>query len=273
MQVFHIINAQNESEGGFTIEQLKALPIKPNTLVWYEGLGGWTKASELEVLKPLFAALPPPVPILPPPVPVLPPPIKIEAPKIIEEKPAPVVEKPAPVVAQNAAPQKKRGLNWLQWIGLIVLGAIGLYLSIHIIAAIIYYSTGGSSGYSSGSSSYSGGSSGYTSEQNAVRKNPISYLDIEKRFNTNKLLGGISDGFLSIYNKSNYAFDRVVLRVYYIKSDGGVHKSATVVARNIQGRGTVNEPFPNSDRGTSIRVKVQFVDCSALDIHQEYIVE
>ena len=267
MSSFYFINDRNESEGGFTIEQLQSMGIKPNTLVWCEGLENWQKAADVELLKPLFAKMPPPVPQLPPPV------IKISVPPLIEPKIVPVVQKAAPVV-QRVEPQKKGWfgrLNWLQKIGFFFLVFVGLYA---VVATIAVLSNGNTSSYKyNGGTTIEGSNSGWTAAQNSVRENPAYYVAIDKKYNANELLGGISDGFIAVSNNSDFAFDRVVMRVYYIKSDGGVHSSTTVVARNIQGRSTVNEPFPNSGRGTSVRVKIQFIDCAALDIHQEYIVE
>ncbi len=113
----------------------------------------------------------------------------------------------------------------------------------------------------------------YSLEEQNIRRNPINYINIKKKYNADKLFGGISDGLLSIKNESDFMFDRIVIKVYYIKTDGGVHKTATVVARNIQSQDRVHEPFPDSERGTSIYTKIQLIECSALDIHKEYIVE
>lgn len=51
----------DQQHGPFTLEELTAKTIRPETLVWYDGLKDWTKASELEELKHLFKATPPPL--------------------------------------------------------------------------------------------------------------------------------------------------------------------------------------------------------------------
>jgi len=49
------------STGPLSKEQLRG-KVGKHTLVWYEGLTDWTKASEIEDLKDLFLEIPPPLP-------------------------------------------------------------------------------------------------------------------------------------------------------------------------------------------------------------------
>jgi hypothetical protein len=61
---YFIIQHENQL-GPYSIEDLGLAKIDKNTLVWYEGLLDWTKASELEELKDIFvsnAKIPPPIP-------------------------------------------------------------------------------------------------------------------------------------------------------------------------------------------------------------------
>ena len=47
--------AKNEEKiGPLTLDELKKVDIKDDTLVWYEGLDDWIKAEELKELKSLF---------------------------------------------------------------------------------------------------------------------------------------------------------------------------------------------------------------------------
>jgi hypothetical protein len=52
--------------GPFPVEELRARAqagqLERSTLVWSEGMAQWQAASEVEELKPLFAAVPPPLP-------------------------------------------------------------------------------------------------------------------------------------------------------------------------------------------------------------------
>jgi hypothetical protein len=55
--------------GPFEMEDLKTQKILKDTYVWFEGIDDWTKAGEIEELKPFIIPSPPPFkkPILPPP--------------------------------------------------------------------------------------------------------------------------------------------------------------------------------------------------------------
>lgn len=55
---------ENEQKGPFTIEQLKIVVIKPDTLVWCEEFDNWKPAREIEELKKLLKKTPPPPPIV-----------------------------------------------------------------------------------------------------------------------------------------------------------------------------------------------------------------
>ena len=48
--------------GPFDLEDLKSAEIKRDTLVWFQGIKDWSKASEVSELGELFIHLPPPTP-------------------------------------------------------------------------------------------------------------------------------------------------------------------------------------------------------------------
>ena len=48
--------------GPFDLEDLKSAEIKRDTLVWFQGIKDWSKASEVSELGELFIHLPPPIP-------------------------------------------------------------------------------------------------------------------------------------------------------------------------------------------------------------------
>ncbi|TDQ15195.1 uncharacterized membrane protein YhaH (DUF805 family) [Algoriphagus boseongensis] len=51
----------NEQVGPMTLEELKNADIKPDNLIWYEGLSNWEPAGGLEELKEVFELMPPPL--------------------------------------------------------------------------------------------------------------------------------------------------------------------------------------------------------------------
>ncbi|TVQ49464.1 MAG: DUF4339 domain-containing protein [Saprospirales bacterium] len=50
MKRFFYSDGENQF-GPFTIEELKEKPIKPDTLIWYQGLEEWTAASDAALIK------------------------------------------------------------------------------------------------------------------------------------------------------------------------------------------------------------------------------
>ncbi|MNO00858.1 hypothetical protein D3C81_2208370 [compost metagenome] len=64
MQYYLAINGVQE--GPFVIEQLKneikSGKLTSSTLAWKAGMENWKEASEIEELKNLFQAIPPPLP-------------------------------------------------------------------------------------------------------------------------------------------------------------------------------------------------------------------
>lgn len=49
----------NQRIGPLTLEQLRTMPLTPETLVWHTGLPAWVKAKEMAELTDLFAPRPP----------------------------------------------------------------------------------------------------------------------------------------------------------------------------------------------------------------------
>ena len=47
--------------GPFTIEELSVKKIKKETLVWYDGLGNWVSAGNVDELKSILVSTPPPL--------------------------------------------------------------------------------------------------------------------------------------------------------------------------------------------------------------------
>lgn len=104
-------------QGPFTLEELIGKKISQATPVWYDGLGHWTSAAQLEELKPLFAAVSPPF-----------------IPKRVLPTPAAGAE------GQSSLEQdRKKGMNVLLiLVVLAVLVAIGVYFASQAAADTTY---------------------------------------------------------------------------------------------------------------------------------------
>ncbi|TRX43162.1 DUF4339 domain-containing protein [Flavobacterium restrictum] len=60
MKKYYLHNG-TESSGPFDIDELKSKKITQTTPVWFEGLEKWKTAGEIEALKTIFVAIPPPI--------------------------------------------------------------------------------------------------------------------------------------------------------------------------------------------------------------------
>ena len=58
----YFVEVKGKQKGPFTFEQLSALQINENTMVWTAGLDDWVKAIDLEELSSLVTTIPPPLP-------------------------------------------------------------------------------------------------------------------------------------------------------------------------------------------------------------------
>jgi TM2 domain-containing membrane protein YozV len=61
--------AGNDRKGPFTLEELRGQGVRPEMLVWTEGMADWQPASSVPELSPLFGPPVPPGPGFPPPPP------------------------------------------------------------------------------------------------------------------------------------------------------------------------------------------------------------
>jgi uncharacterized membrane protein YhaH (DUF805 family) len=50
-----------DKEGPVSLVELKQKDLKPNTLIWHEGLEDWAEAKNIEELKEIFELSPPPI--------------------------------------------------------------------------------------------------------------------------------------------------------------------------------------------------------------------
>ena len=72
MSMYYFVGNNGQQNGPVPAETLKDNGVTLDTLVWCEGMAGWTKVADVEELAPLFAPPAPPTPPVPP-VPPVPP--------------------------------------------------------------------------------------------------------------------------------------------------------------------------------------------------------
>lgn len=123
--------------GPFSKEELKTQNIKPDTLVWFDGLTEWKRAGELPEMKAFLPVVPPPLPVVAP-VPVPPPmpqtvvqPAPHPAPQPVEPNIQPVLftEQPRPA-------RKKYSLL------LFIFSFVGMVMSLSMIGYASFIAAG-----------------------------------------------------------------------------------------------------------------------------------
>ena len=55
---------EKEQKGPFTIDKLKTIGLKPETLVWADGFENWKQVKDVDELKIVLKKTPPPPPII-----------------------------------------------------------------------------------------------------------------------------------------------------------------------------------------------------------------
>ena len=94
MATYYIVE-NNQQAGPFTLEQLAAKGITPDTNVWTEGMANWTLASQVSELQFLFAPQTPP-----------------QTPRMPEPEPAPMYEQPSYNSSSYQSPSDPSSTKW-----------------------------------------------------------------------------------------------------------------------------------------------------------------
>jgi hypothetical protein len=250
---YFVASSSGVQTGPYTLDQLNELGITAGTLVWCEGMPTWAKAGEVPHLQQYFKkATPPPLP-------------RTEPPPI--QRPEPPRYTPTPQIEKQPKTSNKR--NMYIWLGglafvLIVIGIFAIVDS-NIRTANSYNPYSGGS-YSGGGSS--GGSSASDSRRAQVSRNIRDYVSSKISYSANPL-GGISNCKIVVKNSSEYTVDRVIIKVKYIKRDGGLYTEERVICDNIAAYGERVVYAPNSTRG--VTVQHGFTNIQALGSTTEYV--
>jgi hypothetical protein len=230
MKKYHYSDGQSQF-GPFSIDELKDLPIKRDTFVWFEGLESWTKAGEIEELKELFKSTPPPF-------------------TSSASSPPPFTQKPQNTTQQQTYQPKKTSF----FAKPLVIVAMSLFVVVVLLVAVkigtrssssssdsydesSYYDTEGSQTDESGNVDYSESSGeDYSNSSNSEQpksadelreelyaeemSNPENYLSVSYDLGY-KLLSGKDEIKGKIYNTASMAtFKDVVLTVTYSSKTG-----------------------------------------------------
>lgn len=235
----------HEQKGPFTIEELKNENIKPDTLIWFEGITEWRKASDVEVLKDLFRKGPPPLPG--------------------------AVQESTEVVNVK----KKSMLPYIIGGVVLVILIIGylMYQNSKHEAEIINVQTvldqktkeaeDQRLAQQQKESELKTANDALEAKQKKYRNGWNRYVTLTGSKYLTSGLGGISDLDLTISNSTEYPLDNVEVEVDYIKTNGGIYKTEKMAFDIIPAGTNKTLRAPNSDRGTSVKIRIQKIKGSA----------
>ncbi len=276
MKQYYIHDGQNQ-QGPFDFEQLKNIKLSRDSMVWCEGMETWKAAGEVEELKTLFAAVPPPLPQnvnVPPP---LTPP-----------------SKPESVPGKS----KKNGLLW------ILLGAgLGTVLVVVLVVFLSLKSCNSSveNGLTTDSTSVqadsaasgmlpegtpgkegaknSGTASSASNDKNALeaaqkeeeqktsyRRNWRNYVYARANYESGPF-GIVINPTVTVTNSLPYYVNEVTVTLNYILSTGGVWKTEYVKFTGLGANSSRTKNAPPTDRGTSIQARVSHISSSSLELY------
>ena len=248
------MNGQNQ-EGPFDIEQLKLLNIKKDTPIWFDGIENWTIAEKVEELKSIL-------------------PINVSPPKYVNPTQNNFSATPPNFNNssnngnqnynhQNDSPKSNLKRN------LIVSGAI--LIGLVIIGFISNNSQSNNYGGSEPSLNADGTentevSSAETERQRinaAITKKNMNYRNNWQTYltaTTNQYqyreIGGIFNLAVNFTNNTDCVMDEIKVNVNYMKDNGGIYKTESVMFYNVLPGTQQSEQAPNSDRGTSVQLEI-----------------
>jgi hypothetical protein len=89
-----------------------------------------------------------------------------------------------------------------------------------------------------------------------VRNHWPNYITFGKIDYEAHTLSGIKAFDVPIFNGTNATIDQVTIRIDYIKKGGDIHKSETIVIRNLAPKSGMNGKAPSSTRGNKVNVYI-----------------
>lgn len=230
--------------GPFSLDELKAQAIDRDALVWCEGMPEWQKAGDVEELKPLLTQIPPPLSARPASTP------------------------PPPVTPSTPSAKKgwKPGWRFYTVLALLLIaGGILMFnkLKDEAVEEVIIQQEINQS------------QEKYAKEAEAeneknkrkkyIRNNIFSFIEYKCNYDVG-VLGGLSNVQVHFYNNCEFPIDEVVIRVTYIKDNGGAAYKEDVTLSNIAAKGNAVEVAGSSARGSRVEMEIISMRSNALSL-------
>ena len=264
MKSYYLLDGETQL-GPYSLKELKAMPLTPNSKVWDQDEKDWIRAADLKELKSLFSKD-----------------ISYSNqtvfPKISSNKEESIHSK-EPVQVPRSVHQLNEPNSFrtepsdlpLQPAINPKLVAFALGLAIVIILSLINFSGGGAA-----LSTAAAGTVNVERSEKPTAKEPVLETEKSSAERKNKLFrngwrnyisheaskykirgfGGISGLVISVNNKSEKIIDEIIVNVTYFKNDGSVFEVKEITFLNIQPHSQKESKVPNTQRGTKIKTEI-----------------
>jgi hypothetical protein len=251
MRKYFIHNGVAEN-GPFSIEQLKEFPLKNDTPVWYEGLQNWTIVGNINELKSLVE------------IDALPPKFDKFTFDISNIKPPRFID-PTELNFQKPTPRKKKTTRNI----VIVLGVLSLLfmglMAFSYADSDSYYDENGNLIEINNAASIDETERNRINEELTIknrnyRNNFEKYIRVSTNQYSYNVLGGISNLDVIVFNDTEYMLNEIIVNVDYIKDNGDIYKSESIIINNIPPYQNKSVSAPESSRGTSVDVRMDGIN-------------
>ncbi|WP_207420191.1 DUF4339 domain-containing protein [Desertivirga brevis] len=253
-----------KEEGPFTLSELSTKGIKADTPIWFDGLSNWTVAALIPELETLLApkSTPPPFKQQQKAATPAPKQQKVSTPVSKREKVAPAKNNP-----EEDNKEEKSNMKIYVWVLVVTLAFFLFTITVTDDARL--------PAMSQEATPEDTNSPAKTPEQEeeqalendkmVLRNDWSSHISAKPNEYEVDKLGGISLLEVRVTNSMAYPLDEVKVEVKYIKENGDVFETEYVKIKNVPANGKASMPAPDSNRGTSVQLKIVAVQSTALN--------
>ena len=237
----YFLHDGSKQAGPFDIEELKAKNLNRDTPIWFEGLSEWTTIGNIEELKDIISATPPPF-----------------AAKITPPKPEQSVYSSSSY--EEAYPAKKKSLS----IPLIIGGVIIIGLVIWLVYQNVQHTTvihdiqDSITTQNTAEAERQRINQVNTAKNMNFRNNWENYIKVQNSEPTvDYTFGGISAFTVDVSNQTPYMLDQVNIYIQYIRKSGEVYQTKTVTVLNVPAGLSASAEAPSSLNGVKVSCTVE----------------
>jgi hypothetical protein len=237
----YYIHKDGQQQGPYSINELKSIPIAPYTMVWHEGMDEWTKAKNVSDLKSILKVTPPP---------------------LKEVQPPPIDSKNK--VSDNSKKKSSAGKTLLKIVIVLLLIVAGFVITTEVLRSnahqerIRIESTVNNVIENKKEQK----------RRDKYRNNLGRYLiPTTNNYKKDLVFGGIWDLEIKLKNNTPYMMNKVAVKLFYIKADGGTYQTRRLFFNNVKPNQQIVLDAPNSEKGVEVRCQIDGLNSFTLGIN------